>query len=88
MTLPGWRDFERAVALAFGGSASESKDIFDVVMSRPEGPPLPLYGLSCKMRSELNRQIRKGRDPMDRGLFCGRLSAHLRASSRAGSLPH
>jgi hypothetical protein len=25
MTLPGWRDFERAVAAVFGGVAQESK---------------------------------------------------------------
>ena len=30
-TLPGWRDFERSVALAFGGQAQESKAIFDVL---------------------------------------------------------
>jgi len=29
-TLPGWRDFERAIALTFSGSAAENKDIFDV----------------------------------------------------------
>ncbi len=30
-TLPGWRDFERSVALAFGGVAQESKFIFDIL---------------------------------------------------------
>lgn len=48
-TLPGWRDFERAVALAFGGEAQESKAIFDVLLSRTDRPEVK-YGLSCKMR--------------------------------------
>lgn len=61
-TLPGWRDFERSVALALNGTASESKDIFDVVLARPEATiASPKYGLSCKMRSELNRIRRDGR---------------------------
>ena len=31
-SLPGWRDFERSVALAFEGIAQESKAIFDVLV--------------------------------------------------------
>jgi len=31
-TLPGWRDFERAVASSFDGEAQESKAVFDVVI--------------------------------------------------------
>ncbi len=53
MTLPGWRDFERAVAAAFGGEAQESKYVFDVVVSDPAIPTVK-YGISCKMRRELN----------------------------------
>ena len=34
-TLPGWRDFERAIALTFNGAASENKDIFDVRLPDP-----------------------------------------------------
>src|SRR5690348_17258987 len=30
--LPGWRDFERAVAIAFNGKAQESKHVFDVIV--------------------------------------------------------
>ena len=60
MTLPGWRDFERAVALAFGGVAQESKAIFDVLIPSGEGPNIT-YGLSCKMRRELNKIERTGR---------------------------
>ena len=33
MTLPGWRDFERAVAAAFDGQAQESKYVFDVIVT-------------------------------------------------------
>jgi hypothetical protein len=60
MTLPGWRDFERAVALAFNGEAQESKAIFDVLLPSEENPTLR-YGLSCKMRRELNKIERTGR---------------------------
>jgi hypothetical protein len=61
-TFPGWRDFERSVALALTGTASESKEIFDVVLARPGALDSdPKYGLSCKMRSELNRVGRDGR---------------------------
>ena len=58
--LPGWRDFERAVALAFGGVAQESKAIFDVLLSDEINPDIK-YGLSCKMRGELNKISRTGR---------------------------
>jgi len=50
-TLPGWRDFERAVALAFNGVALESKAIVDVVLPLGDGT---FYGLSCKSRAMLN----------------------------------
>jgi transcriptional regulator with XRE-family HTH domain len=59
-TLPGWRDFERAVALALGGEAVESKYVFDVVLSSSDRPDVK-YGLSCKMRGELDRVERDGR---------------------------
>lgn len=59
LTLPGWRDFERAVALALGGEAQESKYIFDVLLSIP-GKKIK-RGISCKMRRELNRLDRNGR---------------------------
>ncbi len=59
-TLPGWRDFERSVALAFGGAASENKDIFDVRLPDPKRIGVFL-GISCKMRRELARIDRDGR---------------------------
>lgn len=60
-TLPGWRDLERSVAAALLGTASESKAVFDVVLSAPDAERRPSYGLSCKMRRELNRIARDGR---------------------------
>ena len=59
-TLPGWRDFERSIALAFNGIASESKDIFDIRLSDPGRDGIH-YGISCKMRRELSRIDRHGR---------------------------
>lgn len=59
-TLPGWRDFERAVALAFDGEGPENKAVFDVLLTDPANPSVK-YGLSCKMRKELNRIGRDGR---------------------------
>lgn len=56
-TLPGWRDFERATALAFDGLAIESKWIYDVVLKAKNRP---LYGIECKMRSLLNDVTKKG----------------------------
>jgi hypothetical protein len=58
MTLPGWRDFERTCAVAFGGKAQESKFIFDVLVPRPATPPV-FYGISCKMKKALDT-IHKG----------------------------
>lgn len=58
-TLPGWRDFERTVAAAFGGVAQEDKSIFDVLIPASNGKAQ--YGISCKMRGELNRLDKDGR---------------------------
>jgi hypothetical protein len=56
-TLPGWRDFERSVALAFGGQTQESKYIFDVLI--PDRAAYAVYfGLSCKMRGTLGETTR------------------------------
>jgi len=58
-TLPGWRDFERAVAIAFHGKAQESKSIFDVIV--PDGEAHRWhYGISCKMRGTLRETIKRG----------------------------
>lgn len=59
-TLPGWRDFERSVAVAFGGESQESKFIFDVLL--PDARRKDVYfGVSCKMRRTLNDIKRTGR---------------------------
>lgn len=57
-SLPGWRDFERSVALVFDGRAVESKAIFDVLIPFDDNGQ---YGVSCKMRSTLNETGRSGR---------------------------
>lgn len=59
-SLPGWRDFERSVALAFDGVAQESKAIFDVLVPISQDPELN-YGISCKMRETLRTVERTGR---------------------------
>lgn len=59
-TLPGWRDFERSVALAFNGVASENKDIFDVRLPNPQTQGV-FFGISCKMKDSLTGIDRKGR---------------------------
>jgi hypothetical protein len=53
-TMPGWRDFERAIALAFHGTAIESKWIYDVLLPDTNRAGV-YYGISCKMRSELSK---------------------------------
>ncbi len=57
-TLPGWRDFERIVALVFGGQSQESKAIFDVIVPIFNSTT---YGISCKMRHTLKDTNRTGR---------------------------
>ena len=59
-SLPGWRDFERSVALAFDGVAQESKAIFDVLVPISQDPEIN-YGISCKMRQTLRTVERTGR---------------------------
>lgn len=78
MTLPGWRDFERAVALAFGGEARESKAIFDVLLTGGDNPKLK-YGLSCKMRRELNKIERTGRVSLELSNSAGQFWDYLKS---------
>ncbi len=59
-TLPGWRDFERSVAIAFDGQAQENKFIFDVLLHDQHNPDVN-FGISCKMRRTLNETKRTGR---------------------------
>jgi hypothetical protein len=46
-SMPGFRDFERAVAAVCGGQTREDKGVFDVLVP-DTGGGLP-YGVSCKM---------------------------------------
>ena len=48
-TLPGWRDFERAAAVAFDGEAPEGKQILDIFFRTPSAEG-KYYGVSCKMK--------------------------------------
>lgn len=59
-TLPGWRDFERAVALAFNGIAGEDKAIFDVKIPDPLRLGVS-FGVSCKMKDALDQIERSHR---------------------------
>lgn len=59
-TLPGWRDFERTVALTFSGIAQENKAIFDVLIPDKQRPNV-YFGISCKMRSTLPDTLKTGR---------------------------
>lgn len=77
MTLPGWRDFERAAALAFNGEAQESKAIFDVLLPSEDRPHIS-YGLSCKMRRELNKIERMGRASLELSNSAGQFWDYLR----------
>ena len=79
LTLPGWRDFERTVALTFSGEAQENKAVFDVLLIEPNRPGTK-YGLSCKMRSELNRVTKKdGRVTIELSNSAGKFWEYLRA---------
>lgn len=59
-TIPGYRQFERALALAAEGHAPENKKIFDVLVPVSSSPQTPQYGISCKMRGELDSVLKKG----------------------------
>lgn len=75
-TLPGWRDFERAVASAFNGIAQESKAIYDVHLPEPED--IGHYvGVSCKMRGELKRIARDGRVTLELSNSAGKFWTRL-----------
>ena len=78
-TLPGWRDFERAVALALNGVAQESKAIYDILL--PSTSDESIYiGVSCKMRNLLKDVRRKGYVAIElsnsSGKFWGALNAN------------
>lgn len=79
ISLPGWRDFERSVALVFGGQAQESKAIFDVLLPDPTRNAV-YYGLSCKMRETLRYVERTGRVTIEVSNSAGKFWGALRAN--------
>lgn len=58
--MPGWRDFERTIAIGLNGIALESKYIYDVLLRNPEEEDR-FFGVSCKMRGMLSQVDRDGR---------------------------
>ncbi len=48
ISMPGFRDFERATAAVCGGETREDKGVFDVIVPVRRGLP---FGISCKMSS-------------------------------------
>lgn len=76
--LPGWRDFERAVALAFDGEAQESKAVFDVLLTDVKTGVKS--GLSCKMRDTLRETRKTGQATIEvsnsAGYFWSKLKQH------------
>ena len=78
-TLPGWRDFERSVALAFTGIPSESEDIFDVRLPDPALNGV-CYGISCKMRRELSKVDQQGRVTIELSNAARKFWDHLDAN--------
>jgi hypothetical protein len=63
-TFPGWRDFEDAVDAFFGVSTPIDKDIFDVAVPYQHNGKEVFFGVSCKMKKELDRAY-KSHDPGD-----------------------
>ena len=79
--LPGWRDFERSVALAFGGRAIESKWIYDVALPDPRRPDAA-FGISCKMRNTLHKaQGQGGRATLELTNAAGEMWDAIKANS-------
>jgi hypothetical protein len=77
-TLPGWRDFERTVAMVFGGEAQENKAIFDVLVPTGKGSTMR-FGISCKMRRELNKLEKTGRVSFELSNSSGYFWSRLRS---------
>lgn len=77
LTLPGWRDFERTIAIVFCGEAQESKAIFDVLVPASGGSSTK-FGISCKMRRELNKLRKAGRVSLELSNSSGYFWTRLR----------
>ena len=76
--LPGWRDFERAVALAFDGEAQESKAVFDVLLTDVKTGVKS--GLSGTCRDTLRETRKTGQATIEvsnsAGVFWSKLKQH------------
>lgn len=79
-SLPGWRDFERSVALAFGGIAQESKAVFDVLIPTAQDPSINI-GISCKMRKMLRKAEGTGRVVVEVSNSAGKFWKGLRSNN-------
>jgi len=75
--LPGWRDLERAVATVFDGEAQENKSVFDVLVPVPSNQHIK-FGVSCKMRRELDRVDKTGRVAFELSNSAGKFWGYLR----------
>ena len=53
--MPDFLDFERVTAIVCGGTTSENKGIFDVIVSVPHGKS---FGISCKMAATQRTQAK------------------------------
>ena len=82
-SLPGWRDFERSVALVFDAIAQESKAIFDVLRPISQTPEVN-FGISCKMRQTLRTVERTGRVTVEVSNSSGKFWNALRADGIDG----
>ncbi len=60
-TLPGWRDFERACRCGLWWHSTREQEYFRCGHKRKRSPH-NTYGISCKMRAELDRIINSKRD--------------------------
>jgi len=77
---PGWRDFERSAAVAFGGEAKENKFAFDVLVPYRNGAGVR-YGISCKMRGTLNDTRKNNRVTLELTNSAGDFWAALEKAS-------
>lgn len=79
-TIPGWRDFERSVAHAFGGKSMESKFIYDVLIPDPDRQKI-FFGISCKMRKTLKEVDKKGIVTIEVSNSAGEFWNYIKAES-------
>jgi hypothetical protein len=64
-TLPGWRDFERALASHLGGENQEDKSVYDVVVQGGDGTDFGLSVKSHDLKTKFNTLSTTGRVYME-----------------------